>query len=86
VKGIGMQSEEYRAICARLGLSAEAFARCMGVRSRPSWVRGSDDGPVPPAVATLARIAEAASHKLPSRELATLLRQEAARLDDLPPR
>jgi hypothetical protein len=72
-----MTAPEYRAICERLGIGPDAFARLIGATGRPSWVRAHDTGPVPPAVATLARIAEAVAGRVPYAEL---LRAEAERL------
>lgn len=76
-----MTPAELRAICDRLGISPGRFAELCGARGRPSWARHNDEGPVPPAVAALARIAEGAAARLPYPDLAELLRAEAARLD-----
>lgn len=77
-----MTAPELRAICERLGIAPGRFAELAGSRpgSHPSWTRASDTGPVPPAVAALARIADAVAGRLAYGELAALLDAEAARL------
>lgn len=77
-----MTAPEFRAICGRLGISPGRFAELCGAKpgSRPSWIRESDNGPVPPGVAALARVAEGVAGRLAYAELAALLRAEAARL------
>lgn len=77
-----MHSHEFRAICARVGISPVRFAELAGGApgSRPSWTRENDAGRVPPAVAALARIAEAVSARMSYPDLAALLEREAARL------
>jgi hypothetical protein len=75
-----MTTPEFRAICERLGTSPDAFARLIGAHGRPNWIRANDTGPVPPAVAALARIAEAVAGRMAYPALARLLREEADRL------
>jgi hypothetical protein len=75
-------SAELRTICDRIGIAPARFAELAGARpgSRPSWIRPDDAGLVPPAVAALARIAEAVGARMAYSELAALLEAEAARL------
>jgi hypothetical protein len=75
-----VNAPEYRAACARLGVHPLAFAEIVGAKGRPGWARPKASGAIPPAVASLVRIAEAAAAHLPYADLAKLLRLEAARL------
>ncbi|MFZ4411377.1 MAG: hypothetical protein ACOYOH_28820 [Paracraurococcus sp.] len=76
-----MTTAEYRAICEGLGIHPLDFARLAGAKDRPGWARMRAEGTVPPAVAALARVAVGVGQRLPYAALATLLRDEAARLD-----
>lgn len=77
-----MTADDLRAICDRLGITPGRFAELAGARpgSRPSWIRDGSDRPVPPAVAALARFAQAVAERAPLHDLARLLEAEAARL------
>ncbi len=77
-----MTAAELRAACERLGITPSRFAELAGARpgSRPSWIREGDRGPVPMAVAALARVALAVAERQPHADLARLLEVEAARL------
>lgn len=76
-----MTPDEFRAILDRLGATPAAFASLVGAAPREAqrWAAGTR--PVPPAVVTLARVADGVAGRLPYGELAALLRAEAARLD-----
>ena len=77
-----MTSDEYRALCGRLGISPYRFAELAGARpgSRPGWARDGCADPVPRGVAALARLADGCAGRLTYEELAALLEGEAARL------
>lgn len=79
-----MTTPEYRAACARLGVHPLAFAELIGAQ-RPGWARANAMGAIPPAVATLVRIAEAAAARMPYPDLAAMLRAEAAKLAGITP-
>lgn len=76
-----MTSAEFRAACARLGVSPPGVAALCGAKGRPSWARPDDAGPVPPGVAALVRLAEGLAARMDYAALAELLRREAATLE-----
>ncbi len=80
-----MTSDEYRAICERCGISPYRFAELCGAApgSRPGWSREGGLGPVPPAVAMLARLMEAVQDKITYAEMAERLRDEAEAFFDM---
>lgn len=77
-----MEAKELQSILEALGISPGAFARVCGAGERVGqrWAAGTMI--IPPGAAALARLAGANAGRMAWPDMATLLRQEAERLDN----